>query len=87
MIHGEPVDAKRLYSAVVSPEAGLAKIILAKIKEAGRRIKRLPWKWATRKPGCFYLAVLNSWRTAAEAVFCQLLPAMPGHSIPGNLPD
>ncbi len=35
----------------------------------------------------FYLAVLNSWRTAAKAVFCQLLPAMPGHSIPGNLPD
>jgi len=29
------VDAKRLYSAVVSPDA-LAKIILAKIKEAGR---------------------------------------------------
>jgi len=59
MIHGEPVDAKRLYSAVISPEAGLAKIILAKIKDARR----------------------------AEAVFCQLLPAMPGHSIPGNLPD
>ncbi len=42
------VDAKRLYSAVVSPEAGLAKIILAEIKDARRRIKLLPWKWATR---------------------------------------
>ena len=53
--HGELilVDAKRLYSAVVSPEAGLAKIILAEIKEARRRIKLLPRKWATRNRGHF----------------------------------
>jgi hypothetical protein len=42
------VDATGLYPAVASPETGLAKIILAEIKEAGRRIKLLPWKWATR---------------------------------------
>jgi len=47
------LNAKRLYSAVVLPEAGLAKIILAEIKEARRRIKRLPWKWATRNRGHF----------------------------------
>ena len=32
------VDAKRLYPAVISPEAGLAKIILAKIKEQGAEL-------------------------------------------------
>jgi len=30
------------------------------------------------QPGCFYLAVLNSRRTAGEAVFCQLLPSDAG---------